>query len=194
MAQQRDLSGGEEHLIPVIGDATLTCGLSIEALNNLPRSLSRFIVILNDNKMSISRSSGGIRNLLSRLLNNPTTSRWTHELEQVVSKIPYCGHSLAETGLKFSKSIKNLVSSAPFFEQFGLSYIGPIDGHDIKKLTTLFGALKNLSMPVIVHLHTQKGHGLKHAENDPITFHGVKPFDPTTCEFLPSPSRRRGGF
>ncbi|NGX54571.1 MAG: 1-deoxy-D-xylulose-5-phosphate synthase [Chlamydiae bacterium] len=190
VAHQRDLCGGDEHLVPVIGDATLSCGLSIEALNNLSRSLKRFVVILNDNKMSISHNVGGMRTHLSRLLNNPTTSKWVHEIESLVSKIPYCGSSLAETGLKFSESIKNLVSPAPFFEQFGLSYIGPIDGHDIKKLIAIFSAVKNLSMPVIIHLNTQKGHGLTQAENDPVTFHGVKPFDPATCEFLPSPSSK----
>lgn len=190
MAKSRDLAGGEEHILPIIGDASLTCGLSFEALNNLTRSLKRFIVVLNDNKMSISHHVGGIRNLLSRLLNNPTTSKLVHELETIVAKIPYCGSSLAEAGQKLSGSIKNLVSSAPFFEHFGLSYIGPIDGHDLKKIVPLFQALKDLPLPVIVHLRTQKGYGLKQAENDPISFHGVKPFDPKTCEFIPSASRR----
>lgn len=188
MAKGRDLTGGEEHIIPIIGDATLTCGLSLEALNNISRDLSRFIVILNDNAMSISHNVGGITNILSRLLNNPRASRWAHELEDLLSKIPTYGNSLARQGQKIAESIKNLVSSAPFFEHFGLSYIGPIDGHDIKKLIALFETIKELPMPLIVHLYTKKGHGLKQAENDPITFHGVRPFDPKTCEFLPKPA------
>lgn len=188
MAHSRDLVEAKRHIIPIIGDATLTCGLSLEALNNISRDLSRFIVVLNDNEMSISKNVGRITNILSRLLSNPTTSKLTHELESLVSKIPLCGSSLAKQGMKFTKSVKNLVSSAPFFEQFGLSYIGPIDGHDIKKLVAVFQAVKDLSMPIIIHLLTKKGQGMERAERDPITYHGVKPFDPKTCEFLPSPT------
>lgn len=188
MAYARDLAEEEHHVIPVIGDATLTCGLSLEALNNIPKELKRFIVVLNDNAMSISRNVGGITNILSRLLSNPTTSKLTHELETVLSKIPL-GTSLAKQGHKLSESIKNLVSPAPFFEHFGLSYIGPVDGHDLKKMISLFSALRRQPMPVLVHLYTKKGQGLDKAVQDPITFHGVRPFDPKTCEFLPSPSK-----
>lgn len=190
LAKGRDIVGSREHIIPIIGDATLTCGLSLEALNNIPKDLSRFIVILNDNEMSISHNVGGIKHILSRLLSNPTTSKLAHELDTIVSKIPVYGTSLAKQGHRFAESVKNLVSSAPFFEQFGLSYIGPIDGHDLKKMTEAFAAIKDLPMPVIVHLFTKKGQGMKQAESDPITFHGVKPFDPITCEFHPSPSKK----
>jgi 1-deoxy-D-xylulose-5-phosphate synthase len=190
MAKARNLLHTEEHIIPIIGDATLTCGLSLEALNNITKDLSRFIVILNDNEMSISQNVGGITNILSRLLSNPTTSKLTHELEVLVSKIPVYGNALAKKGHKIAESVKNLVSSAPFFEQFGLSYIGPIDGHDVKKMVAVFQAVKDLEMPLIVHLLTKKGQGVKRAESDPIAYHGVKPFDPKTCEFLPSPSRK----
>ncbi len=190
MAQARDLAQKERHIIPVIGDATLTCGLSLEALNNIPRDLSRFVMILNDNEMSISKNVGGITNILSRLLSNPTTSRWKRELETLVSKIPICGTSLAKQGVKLTESVKNLVSSAPFFEQFGLSYIGPIDGHDIKKLLAVFQAVKDLSMPIIVHVFTKKGQGVERAEQDPTAYHGAKPFDPKTCEFHPTTSKK----
>ncbi|MFC2049171.1 1-deoxy-D-xylulose-5-phosphate synthase [Chlamydiota bacterium] len=190
MAKGRDIVGGIEHVIPIIGDATLTCGLSLEALNNITKDLSRFIVILNDNEMSISHNVGGIKHILSRLLSNPKTCKLAHELDAIVSKIPLCGSTLAEGGHRIAESMKNLVSSAPFFEQFGLFYIGPIDGHDPKKMVEAFTAIKDLPMPVIVHLFTKKGQGMKQAESDPITFHGVKPFDPKTCEFHPSPSKK----
>lgn len=190
MAQSRNLLGQNEHIIPIIGDATLTCGLSLEALNNISKDLNRFIVILNDNEMSISQNVGGITQILSRLLSNPTTSKLTHELELLLSKIPVYGSSLAKQGHKIAESLKNLVSSAHFFEQFGLSYIGPIDGHDLKKLITAFQAIKNLPMPVIVHVLTKKGQGVKQAESDPIAYHGVKPFDLKTCKFFPSSSNR----
>lgn len=190
MAYQRDLSKEQEHIIPIIGDATLTCGLSLEALNNIKKDLSRFIVVLNDNEMSISQNVGSITHILSRLLSNPTTSKLTHELEVILSKIPKYGTSLAKKGHKLAGSVKNLVSSAPFFEQFNLSYIGPVDGHDVKKLVAAFQAVQNLPMPVVIHVLTKKGQGVKQAEKDPITYHGVKPFDPKTCEFLPSPSKK----
>ncbi|MEZ5314823.1 MAG: 1-deoxy-D-xylulose-5-phosphate synthase [Chlamydiales bacterium] len=190
IAQSRDLFDKDHHVIPIIGDATLTCGLSLEALNNISRNLSRFILILNDNKMSISKNVGGITNILSRLLNNPTTSKWTRELETFVSKIPICGTSLAKQGLKLTESVKNIVSSAPFFEQFGFSYIGPIDGHDVKKLIGIFQAVKNLNMPIVIHILTKKGQGVEQAEQNPILYHGVKPFDPKTCQFLPSLSQK----
>lgn len=187
MARARNIMNEEEHVIPIIGDATLTCGLSLEALNNMSKDLTRFIVILNDNEMSISHNVGGITNILSRLLSNPTTSKMAHDIESLVSKIPICGSTLAKQGHRIAESMKNLVSSAPFFEQFGLSYIGPIDGHDVKKMVAAFQAVKDLPMPVIIHLYTQKGQGVSLAENDPITYHGVKPFDPKTCEFIPTP-------
>lgn len=190
MAQARNHMQGEEHIIPIIGDAALTCGLSLEALNNITKDLTRFLLILNDNAMSISQNVGGITNILSRLISNPTTSKLTHELESLVSKIPFYGSSLAKQGLKITGSVKNLVSSASFFEQFGISYIGPIDGHDIKKLVEAFRALKDLPMPIVIHLFTKKGQGVTQAEEDPIAYHGVKPFDPNTCEFLPSPAKK----
>lgn len=186
MARERDLSGGPNHIIPFIGDGSLTCGLSLEALNNLPRNLGRFIVVLNDNEMSISRNVGSITNILSRLLSNPTTSKWSRELESLFSKIPMCGSSLAKHGFKLTESVKNLVSEAPFFEQFGLSYIGPVDGHDLRKLITVFQSVKDLDLPIIVHAYTKKGYGVEKAEQDPMSYHGARPFDPITCEFLPS--------
>ena len=190
LAKARDLAKSEEHIIPVIGDATLTCGLSLEALNNMKRDLGKFVVILNDNAMSISKNVGGITSILSRLLSNPTTSRVARELDMLISTIPLCGNMLAKKSQQFGASLKNLVSPAPFFQQFGLSYIGPVDGHDIKKVVAVLNAVKDLPMPAVIHFYTTKGHGVKAAEDDPIAFHGVKPFDPKTCKFHPNPSSK----
>lgn len=190
LAKARDLAQSEEHIIPIIGDATLTCGLTLEALNNIQKDLSKFVIILNDNAMSISKNVGGVTSILSRLLSNPTTSKVSHELDFLISTIPLCGNMLAKKSQQFGASLKNLVSSAPFFQQFNLSYIGPIDGHDIKKVVAALNAVKELEMPVILHFYTTKGHGLEAAEKDPATFHGVKPFDPKTCKFIPSPSKK----
>ncbi|MFZ0566186.1 MAG: 1-deoxy-D-xylulose-5-phosphate synthase [Chlamydiales bacterium] len=190
VAQSRDIHGKDNYVIPIIGDATLTCGLSLEALNNIPRDLRKFIVVLNDNEMSISENVGRINHVLSRLLSNPTISKLSYEIELLLSKIPLYGSSLAKQGQRITESIKNLVSAAPFFEQFGLSYIGPIDGHDLKKMITTFQGVKNLNRPVLIHLLTKKGQGVEVAERDPVTYHGVKPFDPDTCKFLPSPTQK----
>ncbi|MEI8365956.1 MAG: 1-deoxy-D-xylulose-5-phosphate synthase [Parachlamydiaceae bacterium] len=185
VAKNRDLTRRQEHVIPIIGDATLTCGMSLEALNNVPRDLKRFLVILNDNAMSISKNVGAITRILSRILSNPTTNKLYHELDTIVSKIPSYGAMLAKQGQKITESLKNLVSPAAFFEQYGLSYVGPVDGHDVKKLIETFEALKDANWPVVVHVLTNKGQGMEEAIKNPVSYHGAKPFDVGTGKFLP---------
>lgn len=185
VAKNRDLAKRDEYIIPVIGDATLTCGMSLEALNNVPKDLKRFIVILNDNAMSISKNVGAITHILSRLLSNPTTDKIYHEIHSLVAKIPSYGERLSRHGAKFTESLKNLFSPAAFFEQYGLSYIGPVDGHDVKKLIDLFEAIKDAEWPVIVHIMTNKGQGMDEAIKNPVSYHGAKPFNRDTGKFLP---------
>src|SRR5262249_27297642 len=116
-----------------------------------------------------------------------TTDKLYHELDSLVSKIPSYGTMLAKQGHKITESLKNLVSPAAFFEQYGISYIGPIDGHDIKKLIDTFEALKNSEWPVVLHVLTKKGQGMDEAIKNPVSYHGAKPFDPGTGKFLPNP-------
>lgn len=186
VAKNRDLTKRQEYIIPIIGDATLTCGMSLEAMNNISRDLKRFIVILNDNAMSISKNVGAITQILSRMLSNPMTNKLYHEIDSIVSKIPSYGPMLAKKGHKIAESLKNLVSPAAFFEQYGLSYIGPIDGHDLKKLIDTFEGLKDSNWPVIIHVLTNKGQGMEEAIKNPISYHGAKPFNPDTGKFLPA--------
>jgi 1-deoxy-D-xylulose-5-phosphate synthase len=190
VAKNRDLTKRQEHVIPIIGDATLTCGMSLEALNNVPRDLKNFIVILNDNAMSISKNVGAITRILSRLLSNPTSNKIIHELDSIVSKIPSYGAMLAKQGHKITESLKNLVSPAVFFEQYGLYYVGPVDGHDVKKLTETLEALKGSEWPVLLHVLTNKGQGMDEAIKNPVSYHGVKPFDVGTGKFLPANSSK----
>ena len=185
VAKNRDLTKRAEYIIPIIGDATLTCGVSLEALNNIPRELKRFIVILNDNAMSISKNVGAITRILSRLLSNPTTDKIYQELDTLVSKIPSYGPTLAKQGHKITESMKHLVSPAAFFEHYGLSYIGPIDGHDIRKMVEVFEEIKDAKWPVIIHVLTNKGQGMEEAIKNPISYHGARPFNPGTGKFLP---------
>lgn len=187
LAKARDLQKETYHVLPILGDASLTCGLTLEALNNIPKELQKFIVILNDNNMSISQNVGAITNILSRFLSNPTSNKIFHEIETLLSKIPNVGTKLAKQGQKCTESLKNLVSTAPFFEQFGLSYIGPIDGHDIGKLVDVLQALKNNPKPTLLHVLTTKGKGLSTAIENPTGYHGCKPFDKTTGIFHASP-------
>lgn len=187
VAKARDIREGQEYVLPIIGDATLTCGMSLEALNNISRDLKKFIVVLNDNAMSISKNVGAITQILSRILSNPTTHKLHQELDMLVSKIPSYGSLLTKHGHKITESIKNLFSPAAFFEQYGLSYIGPIDGHDLKKLIDVFERIKDSQWPVIVHILTNKGQGMEEAINNPVSYHGAKPFDLGTGKFLPTP-------
>ncbi len=184
VSKNRDLTGRKEYILPIIGDATLTCGMSQEALNNISRDLKRFIIILNDNEMSISKNVGAITHILSRMLSNPTTTRIYQEVDNLLSKIPGFGSLLSKQGHKITESLKNLVSPAAFFEQYGLSYIGPIDGHDIKKLIDVFAGVKESQWPVVIHVLTKKGQGMEEAVKNPVSYHGVKPFDPDTGKFL----------
>ena len=185
-AKARDLTGGDEYIVPIIGDAMLTCGLAYEALDNIPKDLKKFIIILNDNEMSISNNVGAISEVLSQLLNRPQSNRFYHETANFLRKLPFFGEKLAFKGKKLKESLKTLSGSdAPFFEHFNLAYVGPIDGHDIDEMIKVFNAVKDLDKPVIVHVKTVKGCGLKKAEMEPITYHGAKPFDPDTGEFIP---------
>lgn len=183
IAKERDLQQQSYHILPIIGDASLTCGLTLEALNNIPKDLKKFLVILNDNNMSISKNVGAITKILSRLLCNPTSNRIYHEIQTFLSKIPNVGSSLAKQGHKWAESLKNLVSPASFFEQFGLSYVGPIDGHDIGKLLSTFEALQEAPGPTLVHVLTTKGKGMESAIHNPTCYHGCKPFDKITGQF-----------
>lgn len=190
MAKNRDLRRKNETIIPIIGDAALTCGLTLEAMNNIPRKLKKFMVVLNDNAMAISKNVGAITSILSRFFNSPMANNIYEELTEIISKIPGYGETLAMHGNKMKESMKNLVSTAPFFEQFGLSYVGPIDGHDIKKMIDTFEALKDVDHPTLVHILTVKGQGMKNAINNPTPYHGAKPFNRMTGEFHPPKSTR----
>lgn len=188
VAKTRDLLKNENYIIPIIGDATLTCGMSLEALNNISKDMKKFILILNDNAMSISQNVGAITKILRRLINNPTTDKIYHEFDALISKIPSVGESISKHGQKITESIKNLVSPAAYFQQYGLSYIGPIDGHDMKRLVEVFEAIKSSDWPIVLHVCTNKGHGMEEAIKNPTSYHGAKPFSIETGKFLPATS------
>ncbi|NGX58365.1 MAG: 1-deoxy-D-xylulose-5-phosphate synthase [Chlamydiae bacterium] len=189
VAKTRDLNDEDFYVIPVIGDATLTCGMSLEALNNLGRDRKKFVIILNDNRMSISKNVGNITKILSRLISNPRMHRMHHKVDRFLEKIPL-GKSITRQGRKFIRSLKNYFSSAALLEFFGLSYIGPINGHDIQSLIEIFEGIKDSDNPVLIHVCTNKGHGMNEAVKSPVTHHGAKPFDKVTGKFLPASSKK----
>ncbi|WP_407365760.1 1-deoxy-D-xylulose-5-phosphate synthase [Chlamydia pecorum] len=180
------------HVLPILGDAAFSCGLTLEALNNISTDLSKFIVILNDNKMSISENVGVISQMFARWLHHPKTNKLTKHIEKLLEKIPRYGNGLSKHSHKLSQCLKNLFCPMPLFEQFGLSYIGPIDGHNVKKLVSLFQTVQELPFPILIHVCTTKGQGLQQAQNNPSKYHGVganfdkKEHDPSLEKHLPA--------
>ena len=185
VATTRDLNDEEFYVIPVIGDATLTCGMSLEALNNLGHDRKKFIIILNDNRMSISKNVGNVTKILSRLISHPRMHKWHEKVDRFLGK-----RGITKYGRKFIRSLKNYFSSAALLEFFGLSYIGPIDGHDVESLIRVLEGVKNSDHPVLIHICTNKGHGMPGAMQSPVTHHGAKPFDKVTGKFHPPSSKK----
>lgn len=186
MAKARDLENRDNTIITILGDASLTCGHTLEALNNIDKGLRNFIIVLNDNAMSIARNVGNVPGILTRLIHNPLTHRISQEFTNILEKIPGCGEFLKNQSLRMKEFIKQSFPLSPFFEEFGLEYVGPIDGHNLKQVIHTLTSLQSLNMPIILHVITEKGRGMLAAQNNPITYHGVKPFDIKTGKFLPS--------
>ena len=175
LAAARDRNGTGEHVVAVIGDAAMANGVSLEALNNCATATGKVIVVLNDNEMSISRPTGSFARLFGRLITGVRYNRVKLAAEKA-------GHALKLTFLRgvyhgLETRIKSLFLGNRFFEQFGLRYIGPVDGHDLGALRDAFTVAKEDKRSVLVHVVTKKGHGYAPAEKDPTKWHGVGPFD-----------------
>ncbi len=184
MAAARDRLGGHEHVVAIAGDAAFTCGVSFEALNNVLSTTKRFIVVLNDNEWSIAKNVGAVADYLNRLVANPAYSHLHEKAAQFVEWIG--GRGARELAHKAEAGLKNLLAPSVIFEDFGLRYYGPIDGHDIDTLTRTFAFLKTQHEPVLLHILTTKGKGYAPALAKPDKFHGLGKFEPTTGETAPS--------
>lgn len=174
LAAARDRNGSDEHVVAVVGDAAIANGVSFEAINNCSAACSKVIVVLNDNEMSISRPTGSLAKLLGRLITNVRYNRVKAAAEKA-------GHRLRLTFLRslyhrLESRIKGLFLGNRFFEQFGLRYIGPVDGHDLGALKAAFTVAKEDKRSVLVHVVTRKGRGFAPAERNPTAWHGVGPF------------------
>lgn len=180
LAKARDLLGEQYKVIAVIGDGSLTGGLAFEALNNAGHLKTNLIVVLNDNEMSIARNVGALSTYLSRARINPTLYRIKADLEQFIQRIPKVGEATFRYLDKIKGSLKYLVLPGVLFEELGFTYVGPVDGHNLRHLTqTLTEAAKHQG-PILIHVLTKKGHGYPPAEANPSKYHGVPGFDVKT--------------
>jgi len=177
MATARDLKGERHEVVAVIGDGSLTGGMAFEALNDIGYRKSKVIIILNDNQMSIAKNVGGLSSYLRRLRSDPKYAKFKEELEQNIKKIPNIGPGVARTLERIKNGIKQMVVPGMLFEDMGVKYLGPVDGHDITELTGILYSARAMKGPVIIHVKTQKGKGYEHAEKRPDKFHGIGPFD-----------------
>ncbi len=181
MATARDRNNSSEHIVAIVGDGSIGCGISLEALNNIKASCQRLIIVLNDNKMSISENVGAISRRLSRLIACRRYNRMKRGLRKIISKLPYSKKILAFIS-RLEESTKGIFVPGIFFEELGIRYIGPIDGHDLDELILTLQGVKDFNTPVIIHTITEKGRGYSPAEAAPEKFHGLGCFDPVTGE------------
>lgn len=183
MAAARNIKGTEETVVAVIGDGALSGGMAYEALNNmsqLRKEKKNFIVILNDNNMSISENVGGMSKYLNRMRTDHAYVEFKENVKKGLTNIPGIGDSVARTLKKSKDSIKQLFVPGMFFEDMDITYIGPVDGHNVEELVTVLERAKRLNEPIVIHVRTKKGKGYPIAERNPSRFHGIDAFDLST--------------
>ncbi|UBH07672.1 1-deoxy-D-xylulose-5-phosphate synthase [Macrococcus armenti] len=184
MAKARDIQGATYDVIPIIGDGALTGGMALEALNHIGHDKTNMTIILNDNEMSIAPNVGAMHNMFGRLRTNSNYNRAKSDIDALLSKLPG-GHKLRDSADRVKDSLKYLVVNGIFFEELGIKYIGPVDGHNFKDLEDALLTSKRINGPVIVHVITKKGKGYHPAENDKVgTWHGLGPYKLETGEVL----------
>ena len=176
MARARDIKKEKHNVIAVIGDGALTGGLAFEALNDIGFRKTKMIIVLNDNQMSIAKNVGGVSIYLNKLRMKPKYNKIKSNINTELSKSKG-GKVVLSNMLKLKNGLKSLVVDSMLFEDMGIKYIGPIDGHNIKLMNEVFSMAKNINGPVIVHTTTKKGKGYEFAEKSPSKFHGISPFN-----------------
>ena len=184
MAVARDLAGGTEHVVALAGDAAFTNGISFEALNNIADQTRRLIVVLNDNEWSIDRNVGAIAKYLHKIVTNERVNSLHDGATRLVERI---GGKVAKKAVRRAEeAAKGMMFPSSFFEEFGLTYYGPLDGHNIGLLIETFEFLKQQDRPVLLHVITQKGRGFQPALDGQKKFHGLGPYDPETGHTHPA--------
>ena len=179
-ATAKALRKEEGHVVAVIGDGALTGGLAYEGLNNAGRLHRNFIVILNDNEMSISRNVGSISRYLAHIRTTPGYLRAKGNVETILDHIPKLGKPLHHGMTRMKNLVKHIIYGSNFFENLGFTYYGPFDGHDVRELSEVLENAQKINKPVLLHVLTSKGKGYPYAEDDPGLFHGLSGFDINT--------------
>ena len=180
MAAAREITGEDYHVVSVIGDGSLTGGMAYEALNNASQVKKNFIIVLNDNNMSISENVGGMSTYLANFRTADAYRDLKANVMKSLQKMPVCGEKLIESIRNTKSSIKQLLIPGMLFEEMGIITLGPVDGSNIKELVKIFNEAKRVDGPVLVHVMTKKGAGYEPAEKNPARFHGAEPFDIAT--------------
>lgn len=183
------LQGDDSHVISIIGDGALTGGMAYEALNNAAVLNKNYIIVLNDNDMSISKNVGGMSSYLTRVRAGSTYNDLKNGVVDTLNRIPKVGDKLVSKIRKTKSSIKQLVIPGMWFEDMGITYLGPVDGHDVEGMVRIFNEAKNIDHAVLVHVLTKKGKGYRPAEKHPDKFHGIAPFDASTGKVVTTSSK-----
>jgi len=191
LVKARDLSGGKQTIVAVIGDGALTGGMAFEALNNAGRLKSNYIIILNDNAMSISENVGGLSKYLQSIRTSDNYIDFKKGMEKALMRIPR-GGSIVDTLKKYKSSFKQIFVPGMLFEDMGVTYLGPVDGHDIVAMARMIKEAKKINHAVMIHVLTQKGKGFEPAVRHPARFHGTEPFDIETG--LPKNPRTKSNY
>lgn len=185
IVEARDLKHAQFNVIAVIGDGSLTAGLALEGLNNAGAKKRKFIVVLNDNKMSISPNVGALSGYLNQIITGKLYNKLKAEIEHLVKTIPSIGESVFKLGKRFDETLKGFITPGMLFEQLGFKYVGPIDGHNIHQLIETFRNVRDyVDRPTLVHVVTKKGKGYVQAEQNATVYHGASPFCIDTGEFM----------
>ena len=184
IAQAREIQGEDYSVISVIGDGALTGGMAYEALNNAAQLKKNFIIVLNDNKMSISENVGGMSRYLSSVRTKESYAELKKGVDRALSAIPVVGKSLSYVLYLAKNGVKQLFVPGMLFEDMGITYLGPVDGHNVPELVRTLKEAKRVRHAVLVHVITKKGKGYAPAEKNPARFHGVDPFDIATGQPL----------
>jgi 1-deoxy-D-xylulose-5-phosphate synthase len=182
IARARDIKKENYSVVAIIGDGAMTGGMAYEALNDAGRLASNFIVVLNDNEMSIAQNVGGMARYLSKLRTEPVYTKTKEDIDNFLDKMPNFGKRARKAVRKLKSTVKYLITPGVFFEQLGYKYYGPIDGHSMEELEKSLQAAKKIKGPVLIHVCTQKGKGYSYAEESPDRFHGIAPFEVETGE------------
>ena len=185
MAVGRDLTGEDFNVLAVIGDGAMTCGLAYEALNNAGHTKRDFVVVLNDNDMSIGPAVGAMNKYLTGMITNPAYNRARNLVKEILNRTPIVMKKMVG---RLEESAKHLLTPGLIFEELGFRYVGPIDGHDVNALVDTFSRVKYMKRTILVHVITKKGKGYTKAEDDPWTWHAASPFDKATGQ-----GTRKGG-